>query len=187
MFNKIKRKDLKMYNRYINYTMKNIRLIHGLSFTVLTIIIILSSGIVFLSDVFRNTKSDNSVINFMIEYHIAIMFLTIIISIIYGFFWSLYLAGQLEKKEKDSKKVFDIVIKFLSIEERLILKHVSENGFKTTQAEISRLQNMGRVKALRTVKKMSDKGIITISPHGKQRIIKINENLQPVLDNSKDK
>ena len=70
---------------------------------------------------------------------------------------------------------------FLSREEREIVNFLVENKGITTQAEIARLPHMNRVKAHRSLQKMSQKQIIELIAHGKIRKVHLKENILQLL------
>jgi len=103
------------------------------------------------------------------------------VSVAFGFFWSNTLYKEIEKKSKSTRSMLDVVLLFLGSDERKILHFLVENNGKTTQAEISRLDRMNKVKAYRSVKKMQEKQIIDIIPHGKVRKIQLKKNILNTL------
>jgi uncharacterized membrane protein len=111
--------------------------------------------------------------SYAIHFHFALMIVAILLSITFGFMWARILNNELETQTEQTQNLGDVVMQFLSFEERAILQHLSQKGGTCKQQEFAYLLEMGRVKAMRTVQKLSQKGIISVEPHGKQRIIKL--------------
>ena len=71
-----------------------------------------------------------------------------------------------------------VVLKFLNYNENRILKKIIENNGSVLQSEISRLSNMGKVKAHRILKDMEIKGIISIEKYGKTNRINLSDDVR---------
>ena len=80
-----------------------------------------------------------------------------------------------------SQHLLEVLFRFLSSEEKLIVEYLINNGGKANQADISRLPNMGRVKAYRTLQRMEGKQIVNIEAHGKIRRVQLLEDLVGIL------
>ena len=103
------------------------------------------------------------------------------ISVFFGFYTSKVLYSKLKKRTKTSKSILDVVLLFLGEDEKSIINFLVEKKGQTTQAEISRLSNMNRVKAHRSLQKLQVKQLIDIVSHGKVRKIKLKENIYDLL------
>ncbi|MBT4539374.1 hypothetical protein HOC32_03760, partial [Candidatus Woesearchaeota archaeon] len=91
---------------------------------------------------------------------------------------------EIKKSKKETKSLLETLFLFLSSEEKEIIDFLIKNEGKTSQAEISRLPNLNRVKAYRSLQRMQEKDIIEIIPHGKIRKIYLKNNILTML--SKD-
>jgi len=111
----------------------------------------------------------------------------ILVSVAFGFFWSQLSYSEIKKEKKSSKEILELVMKFLSHDERRIIKFLVENKGKGNQADISKLNNMGRVKAHRTLQKLQERDLILIMPHGKVRKIELQENILNTLIDNEEK
>ncbi|HLP79325.1 MAG TPA: hypothetical protein VK158_01715 [Acidobacteriota bacterium] len=111
--------------------------------------------------------------SYAVHFHFALMVIAILLSIIFGFVWARILTNELEVQTAQTQTLGDVVLQFLSVEERAILQHLTKKGGSCLQQEFAYLNNMGRVKAMRTVQKLAQRGIISVHPHGKQRQIKL--------------
>ena len=153
----------------------------SLGFGMLTILLLLVTLITVLT--YTNGDHDTTgIYAIAIQHHVIIMVLSILIAIAYGFLWSKISYGEIVQQRKFSRSLLDTVMIFLNTEEKQIVKHLVEHKGSSTQADISRLQGMNNVKAYRCVKKMQERRLIDIIPHGKQRRIVLMENIHNLLE-----
>ncbi|MFH1012911.1 MAG: hypothetical protein V1769_00185, partial [Thermoplasmatota archaeon] len=68
-----------------------------------------------------------------------------------------------------------ILLKFLNYNENLVMKKLIDNKGSLLQSEISRMPNMGKVKAHRILNDMKTKGLIRIEPHGKTNYVSLSD------------
>lgn len=167
--------------------MSNIQFSKSISFAILTIIVFLVGVTAIITFVFHDSAYNNSFAAFALNNHLAIMVVAIIISIGYGFFWSKYLLGEIKKEETNTQSLFDIILGFLGVDEKEVLKHLVEENGKSTQAKIAHIKNMGAVKALRTVQKMKEKNLVDVEARGKVRIIILKEKIYDLLTSKEEK
>jgi len=105
----------------------------------------------------------------------------ILIGIAIGAIVFFIMSSRLEKKQKDLSKVTDALVKFLGKEEKLVVQKLLENNGKVLQAEISRIEGIGKLKSHRIIQKLSDRGVIEIEHYGKTNIIKLNKEIKETL------
>jgi uncharacterized protein YpmB len=74
-----------------------------------------------------------------------------------------------------------VLLKFLNYNENKVLKKLIEHNGNVLQSEISRLPNMGKVKAHRVLKDMEIKGIISIDKYGKTNHITLSEDVKKLF------
>ncbi len=76
-----------------------------------------------------------------------------------------------------------MLLLFLGQEEKEIIEHLVAMDGMSSQADISKLPSMNRVKAHRSLQKMQEKNIVeVVPPHGKMRRIHLNENIMRFFD-----
>ncbi len=155
-------------------------------FAILAIVLVIVSSLTFITHFFRNTTAPNLWLVFAIEYHTWIMAVSILASVGFGYFWAVLLYKELEVKTKASKNLLDVVFLFLGIDEKRILQYLVDENGKTTQSEISRLEGMNKVKAYRSLKKLQEKQIVQIIPHGKVRKIELRQDILQLLVSDQD-
>ncbi|MFH1470953.1 MAG: hypothetical protein ABIF01_04345 [Candidatus Micrarchaeota archaeon] len=90
-------------------------------------------------------------------------------------FYFLYERKKPETIVVDNKKnVIDIVDVLDKDESKVLKKIISEKG-RVLQAEISRLEGIGKVKSHRIIERLEKRGIIEIEGAGKTNIVKLAE------------
>ena len=151
----------------------------GISALVILLVSVLSLTLVIEHN--ENITTANKMIRFAINNHIIILVVLMVIAVALGFLWSNILYTEIEKKKKDTLGILDVVLLFLSQEERQILNFLVEHNGITTQAEITRLPNMNRVKAFRSLQKMQEKRLVDIIAHGKIRKVQLKPNILETL------
>ena len=75
----------------------------------------------------------------------------------------------------------NMVTRMLSSDEKRIVKELINQNGTMLQSQISRMPNMGKVKAHRTVKRLERKDIVTITDNGKTNKISFTDNLREVF------
>lgn len=119
--------------------------------------------------------------SFASDYHITLMIAMIFIAGTYGFLWANFLKSEVTKTRKTSKDILHTVFLFLNKEEKAIIEYLYKNG-ERSQADISRLEGLNRVKAHRALNKMKNKNLIEINSFGKVRKIKLKDNIKQTLE-----
>lgn len=157
------------------------RLFRNLGFIIFTIVFILVSWVTILTDAYTDETAANPFFAFAIENHMVIIIMMIIVAALFGFALAFFSSHEIEEREKTSKGALDLVKIFLGVEEKSIINHLVDEGGTTTQAAISRLPNMDKVKSYRTVHKMEAKGLVSIEAHGKVRKVILKQNILAML------
>ena len=129
----------------------------------------------------RNLSNPNPFIHYAIQNNVIILIALIAMSVAYGFVWASILYREVVQKKQESKSILETVFLFLGNEEKSIIEFLVQKKGSTTQADISRLAGMTRLKAFRALQKMQNKNLVEIVPHGKIRIVKLKQNILNVL------
>jgi len=103
------------------------------------------------------------------------------VALIFGFVWSQVLASELKKQRKESKEYLNAALQFMEPIERQVVEFLLKKNGLSTQADVSRLQGMSRVKAHRVVHDLESRGLIDVVPHGKVRELRLKENITELL------
>jgi len=127
----------------------------------------------------------NSISALIMEHHVEFMLLTSFLGILVGAGVYYLLKEEVAQKETDAVNSTMLLLKFLSEEEREIIILLSEKDGMTTQAEISKLPGMTRLKAHRLVDKMEKKGLIFVEKYGKVNMIRLVDELKIALIKNK--
>ena len=159
----------------------SIRLYKYISFGFLAIIIGLAILIYLVVYIHQNVTSKNPIIFWMVENHLSITIILIIFSGFIGYLSSTLTYKQVITTKKESKKLLEMIFLFLNNDEKEIINCLVQNNGAIGQAEISRLPNMNRVKAFRSLQKMQEKNIISIATHGKIRKVLLKDNILNIL------
>jgi hypothetical protein len=77
--------------------------------------------------------------------------------------------------------VNNTIMGLLNPHERQIVKHLVENHGMCLQSDISRMNNMGKVKAHRYLQNLLKMGVVKIEPHGNTNKISISENVKKIF------
>ena len=75
----------------------------------------------------------------------------------------------------------DTILNLLNQNERRIVKQLIDNHGVCLQSDISKMNDMGKVKAHRYIQNLSKMGIITIERYGNTNKIKISQNIKKHL------
>jgi len=91
------------------------------------------------------------------------------------------MSSRLEAKNKDLNRVADTLIQFLNKDEKLVVQKLLDNDGKVLQAEITRIEGLGKVKSHRIVQRLVDRGVIEVEGFGKTNLVKLNKNIKETL------
>lgn len=115
-----------------------------------------------------------------VEFHVQFMVLLGVLGVGVGV-CSYYVFSAHTRSLQDSYVLSkDILFRFLDSDERRVIRALVGDEL-VTQAEVSRMRDMGKVRAYRTVKKLEDKGVIFTEPHGRTKRLVLDSELAAVL------
>jgi len=103
------------------------------------------------------------------------------IGIVIGVVVFFFMSSRLEAKNKDLNRVADTLIQFLNKDEKLVVQKLLDNDGKVLQAEITRIEGLGKVKSHRIVQRLVDRGVIEVEGFGKTNLVKLNKNIKETL------
>lgn len=113
-----------------------------------------------------------------LEYHIQFMGIMGLFGVFSGLVTYSVLNSTLETQKRVVKANIDIIMKFLSPQDREIVALLLQKDGLTTQSEISKLPGMSRLKAHRIIKKLEDSRIVHVQKYGKINMIRIVDELR---------
>ncbi len=94
---------------------------------------------------------------------------------------SKFIGNNMDKQKETNFVDKESFLKFLNINERRILEKLLENKGSILQSEISKLDNMTKLKTHRAVKNLEQRGIIKTQPHGKTKKLFLIEKIKKSL------
>ncbi len=153
-------------------------------FALRVILIVLFVSVIYLTlltEQNKNLTSTSHLLDFAVQNHTWIMASIVASSLILGFLSSNLLYATIEKKEKASRNILEIVYLFMHPEEKEILDFLVKNKGEATQAEISRLPRLNRVKAFRLLQKMQEKDLVSVDASGKVRKVRLKDSIRSTL------
>jgi uncharacterized membrane protein len=92
--------------------------------------------------------------------------------------------ADLVKTSVQDKEVQRTMLKFLNYNENRVMKKLIEHDGSLLQSEISRMPNMGKVKAHRVLQELEKKGIISKEQYGKTNRIVLDEVIKQIFISS---
>lgn len=95
---------------------------------------------------------------------------------------SKFIGKNVDKQKNTSLVDKESFLKFLNTNERRILEKLLEGKGGILQSEISKIDNMTKLKTHRAVKNLEQKRIIKTQPHGKTKKIFLTEEIKKSLD-----
>ena len=149
-----------------------------LGFLVISIFIFLTTVLVFVYELSGKPEEIPVMFRPFLQYHIEFMVLMGLFGLFSGIILYSTTNSTIEKQKKMAKANINIILKFLGGDDKSIMQLLLEKGGMTTQSEIANLNNMGRLRAHRAVRKLEDRGIIHTEKHGKINLLRLNEELK---------
>ena len=92
-----------------------------------------------------------------------------------------FMSQKVEHTHGSAKKTGEVVLRFLSREERLIITRLLEEKGKVTQAELTRMQGMNKVKVHRSLAKLAEKDIVILEQYGKTNTVRLQSEIYEAL------
>lgn len=151
-----------------------------LGIVIVSVFIFLLTVLVFVFALYSAGQPVPGFLQPFIDYHMHFMVLMGMFGVCSGLVVYSLLNATIEKQQKAVKTNMQIIMKFLSEDEREILSLLSNKEGMTTQSEIARLPGMSRLKAHRIVKKLEDRGIVHVEKYGKINMIRLVEELRGI-------
>lgn len=109
------------------------------------------------------------------------MVVLVLTAVLYGFVLAYFSYRAIRKESSTTASMLEVILLFLSQEEQTILNHLVQNKGEATQADISRLPSMHRVKAHRLLQKMQNNNLIDVTAHGKVRHVLLKQHIKDAL------
>ncbi len=114
-----------------------------------------------------NGMAESPIIMALYTYHLETMILVSVLGIVVGAAVYFLMSERVQIKTREATGNAKLLLSFLSTEERAVVELLLASDGHTTQAQVSHLEDMTRLKAHRTVLRLSEKKIIRIEKLGK--------------------
>ncbi len=147
---------------------------------VVSIFIFLVTVLVLVFSLYSVGQAVPDILAPIMQYHVQFMVLMGVFGLGSGLIVYSLLNAQLEKQKQVVKTNLDIIMKFLSPEDREVLRLLLDKEGMTTQSEIARLPGMSRLKAHRIVKKLEGRGIVHVEKYGKINMVRMVDELRDI-------
>jgi len=89
--------------------------------------------------------------------------------------------GKATNQNNSKKSTKSVFLKFLNYGENQVIKKLIENNGTVLQSEISRMPNMGKVRAHRIITELKKKEIINLEKYGKTNRIYLTDDVKNIL------
>lgn len=106
--------------------------------------------------------------------------ITASIGLLVGTFVFYLMESKIEKKDIRLTESSNVIVRLLSPDERNLIKILAGKN-ELTQAKLTSLSGMSRLKVFRTIEKLKEKELIEKKKKGKLRVIKIKENIKELI------
>ncbi|MFA5125485.1 MAG: hypothetical protein WC462_00595 [archaeon] len=166
----------------IKFDLSNKRTIAGIIALICVVALIF-----YLPNIVMLTNPTTCTINGVCQHEQRLILLTdlipvfILIGIAIGVIVFFFMSVRLDNKQKDINRITDALVSFLNKDEKLVVKKLLDSDGKVLQAELSRLEGLGKVKSHRVLQRLLDRGVIDKESYGKTNIIKLNKNIKEAL------
>jgi len=137
--------------------------------------------IFYLPTLISYTNPQTCTIDGVCQHEQRLVFLTeliplfIIIGVLIGAVVFFFMATKLDSRKKDLEGITSALVQFLNRDEKLVVQKLLENNGKVLQAEISRIEGLGKVRSHRVIQKLVDRGVIEVEKYGKTNNIKLTK------------
>ncbi len=145
-------------------------------FSVMSLFFILLSLTV-VSFYFIGIEEVPYIIDIFVKYHVLFMFLNAILGLVFGFLSYFFLNAKINKNKKEMKHTISILLDLLQSEEKKIISFLLNNKGVATQYELTKIENMTKLKVHRCLEKLERKNIITKEKLGKINKIYLNKEI----------
>ena len=152
------------------------RIVLGL--LVVSVFIFLVTVLVFVYALYSQGQAIPELLKPFVEFHMEFMVLMGVFGVFSGLTVFSIMNATIERQKKVVKTNIDIIMKFLTSEDREIVMLLLSKQGMTTQSEIARLPGMSRIKAHRVVKRLEDRGLVHVEKYGKINMIRIVDELK---------
>jgi len=128
------------------------------------------------------TEGDNSpIIDALFRYHFYLMTIMGAMGIAVGALSYYLMSKQVERKSGIAKQSTEVLLRFLSPDERKVINKMIDGNGKTLQANLTREMGLSKVKIHRIVNKLKSRDILIITEYGKTNALQLNNDILEAL------
>lgn len=106
-------------------------------------------------------------VEFLFRFHFELMIAVSVLGIVTGASMYFLMAERVQVAVREATGNAELLLSFLSADERAVVELLVQNEGHTTQAKVSRLEGMTRLRAHRVVGRLEEKKIVRIEKLGK--------------------
>ncbi|MCM2325606.1 MAG: hypothetical protein NDI94_04030 [Candidatus Woesearchaeota archaeon] len=117
---------------------------------------------------------------FLQPYHAEIMLFLAILGITTGAVTYSFMEIKIEKTLDQGHVSTSLLLKLLEPNQRKIIAYLWEQGGRTNQFELSRIDSLDKLKVHRALRSLQERGIITIEHHGKINKVTLQKDILAV-------
>jgi uncharacterized membrane protein len=128
-----------------------------------------------------NSQSAPESLKPIVKFHFELMILIAVLGVGVGAATFYLMGEQVERKSQESRKNAELLLKFLSGDEKKVVERLLKNDGKAMQYELSRLEGLTRLKAHRIVGKLERQGIVAVEKIGKVNSVRLTEEFRESL------
>ena len=150
----------------------------ALGLLIVSVFIFLVTVLVFVYALYSQGQDVPTILLPFVEFHVEFMIIMGLFGVFSGLMVFSIMNATLERQKQVVKTNIDIIMKFLTSEDREVVELLLSKQGMTTQSEIAKLPGMSRLKAHRIVKKLEDRGIVHVEKYGKINMIRIVDELK---------
>lgn len=126
-------------------------------------------------------ESTPEFLSWVVHYHLEYMLAMVGLGVVCGALVFYLMHEEVEVTQAESKLNAELALSLLSSDERKTVKLLMEEGGKCLQADVARLEGMTRLKAHRTAKTLSGRGVLKLEKRGKTVVLILADNVKQAL------
>lgn len=144
--------------------------------------------LVFLTSTSYINPSTDGILGLITRFHFEFMIGIAFLGVLIGAAGIYIFSSELEKTTDSLKVNTELLLSFLSKQEREVVQFIIDKGGQAFQADVSKIPGMTRLKAHRIITRLSDRQIIQVNSYGKANLITLSPvilrafNLQPAFN-----
>lgn len=136
----------------------------------IVIFFVLILSLTTLSFYFVDNQNVPVYLQIFVDYHVIFMFIIAILGIFFGSFIQIMSERKIERNEKKLETMQEFFLESLSNENKKIIIYLIKNNGVSNQYELTKLENLTKLKVSRALEDLEKKGLVR-----KEKIGKINK------------